>query len=828
MKAFKKVALLSISLFSTFSVASAAMLTLAEDGEAKATIVLQENANERLTQAAQDLQHYLSKIAGVKIPLVEDNGEISGVVLNVGSTKASRQNDRLPKKGNPESYRITVRDNAIFFEGRYPTSSAFAVYEFLEKQLGVRWFAPGADWEFVPENPSPGTLVVDVKDSQTIPETSPRVWSGHDWTEEWTRWNLRNRTVQSERVPKRNFQNQMYRIFPPSKYAKSNPEYFPLVDGKRWIPPSDEYRNWWPSMGNEEVHRVTVKYIRDYFDENPESDSFSLGMDDIWYMCGDEKSRAMDASPEDYANKNFSSRFYKFINLIARELKKTHPDKYIGVLVYNITQELPADVPKIEDNVFGYMTETSALWYNPEVKSRNQTLTREWAKRMKHLSRYDYFGMGTFAPRVYPHLMAEQIKLDKSLGFEGMYVEVYTFLPHTAPMMWAFSKLQWNHQLDVDQLLEEFYQKMFGPAADTMKQYFSTLEKSWNEMRPGHQGWDHRNILRQAVSISPDAARKAKALIDEAQQQAKTDVEKRRLDVIAGGLQYANYAILGYDLANRIGARSVESVKDGRELLSALREWKALVDERDAFWPQARKRDDLLGHNLKGLYEQGLEKRGEGYLQTNPRQLDSPVLPGVLSLMEWYQNNSPEQLAAIQTEVTALLPDKAMAQSIQDFLWVNENRPASILKNGSFTAGQTHPSEWTSWARYGGAVFERGEGYNGKPGICVQSTSVAQGANVTVLKQEVALNGVQRVFATTWAKTHHLEKGELTLRFRNKKGWLKGEGSRVRASAFPQDGWQQIYVSAAVPADSEEVVLMLGVSDGAVSYSDVQLFAIEE
>ena len=113
--------------------------------------------------------------------------------------------------------------------------------------------------------------------------------------------------------------------------------------------------------------------------------------------------------------------------------------------------------------------------------------------------------MGTFCPRVYPHTMAEQVKFDKSLGLEGMYTEVYTFLPHTAPMIWAFAKLQWDHTLDIDALLWDFYSKMYGDAAPRMKQYFDLLERSWGEPREGRRGWVHRNIVNQALSVSPQA-----------------------------------------------------------------------------------------------------------------------------------------------------------------------------------------------------------------------------------------------------------------------------------------------------------------------------------
>lgn len=211
----------------------AAPLVLARDGKPSATIILQADAPERMQQSARDLQLYIEKISGVKLPLNTDGQDVAGTTLNIGKTATATAAD-FPDAGlNPETYAIVQRGDDVYFTGNYPAPTAFAVYSFLESQLGVRWFAPGEDWEYVPQIARAGTLEVDVKSVVSTPDFSPRVWSGHRYGPEWDQWNLRNKTVQSEKVPRRNFQNNMYRVFPQSKYAKTHPEYYPLINGKR-------------------------------------------------------------------------------------------------------------------------------------------------------------------------------------------------------------------------------------------------------------------------------------------------------------------------------------------------------------------------------------------------------------------------------------------------------------------------------------------------------------------------------------------------------------------------------------------------------------------
>ena len=59
------------------------------------------------------------------------------------------------------------------------TAISYAVLSFIEQELGVRWFAPGDLWEYLPEVPE-GELTVAVADRVVTPGTPLRIWSGHD------------------------------------------------------------------------------------------------------------------------------------------------------------------------------------------------------------------------------------------------------------------------------------------------------------------------------------------------------------------------------------------------------------------------------------------------------------------------------------------------------------------------------------------------------------------------------------------------------------------------------------------------------------------------
>jgi len=811
--------------------AAADPLFLARDGKPAATIVIPANAPERISLAATELQHYVAKICGVELPIRRDGKRIEGTGLYIGRCEPSRDGDAPDKSLNPETYAIRVRDGNVFFAGRYPTPIYFAVVSFIEDVLGVRWFAPGDVWEYVPGG-TPGALTVEPREVVKVPDTSGRIWSGHNFAESWNRWNLRNKTVQSEVVPRRHFQNNLFRVFPPSKYANTHPEYYPLIDGKRWIPAAgDKY--WRPCESNPDVIRLTVEYARKWFDEHPEIDSFSVGMDDISHLCGCPNCRALDPRPDSYEKREFSDRHYKFVNTIAREIAKTHPNRYIGTLIYSIARQPPETVDRLENNVFGYITEVSARWCEPGRKEADHALTREWARRCQHLSRYDYFGLGTFTPRYYPHSMAEQIRFDKSLGLEAMYAELNTFLPHTAPMIWAFAKLQWDASLDIDALLNEFMTKMFGAAAPAMARYFDLLERSWNTPPPGRTDWEHRNIFIQAQAISPAAVDEGMTILTEAAGRADEPVIRRRIDTIRAALQYAGYAIRAYALSEEVIAEPVTDAASAERTAGNSVKIMQLSAERGPFWEATMKRDDLLGENLRGL-------AGKGYLMIGRiANLERGAVIGALRALDWYAKHAPARLPEARARLTGSVRGGA-ADILRAWLWMRDTRPANLLRNAGVdenaarTASQTSgaPAGWRTFGDTDRALYSLVPGAGREASTAARITGARSGA---VYLQVHEVRPGQRYLCVAYARPEGGENaaGHLSVRFQKPDGlWHPRTDLEPQVYMIRETAWQPLMVTATVPEGAGRLVLMIGAKNlpenAAVLFDDAGLYRLPD
>ena len=54
----------------------------------------------------------------------------------------------------------------------------------------------------------------------------------------------------------------------------------------------------------------------------------------------------------------------------------------------------------------------------------------------------------------------------------------------TYPMVWLQSRLLWNPEYSVDELLGDYIRNSFGPAADTMRRFHDLIISRWEGIRP--------------------------------------------------------------------------------------------------------------------------------------------------------------------------------------------------------------------------------------------------------------------------------------------------------------------------------------------------------
>src|SRR2546430_3855341 len=121
---FKSAAIAALAGFSLSLCAVAAEkgLVLAENGQPKSSIVIAAEPDAKTKLAAEELQSYVEKISGAKLPIVNDTTKPVGVSLLVGRSKATdalgvKVPSGLTNTRREEGFIISTRGERIVLAG---------------------------------------------------------------------------------------------------------------------------------------------------------------------------------------------------------------------------------------------------------------------------------------------------------------------------------------------------------------------------------------------------------------------------------------------------------------------------------------------------------------------------------------------------------------------------------------------------------------------------------------------------------------------------------------------------------------------------------------
>jgi hypothetical protein len=176
-----------------------AKVTLVQDGQPRAVIVLAEKPTRSAQLAARELQEHLRLMSGAVAPIATEAQERPklSTPIYVGESKATRRMGFVSYRFAPQESLVRITDKAVVLLGRddpdtgpityekngawpgfnrmkafHRVGSLYAVYEFLERFCGVRWYMPTDIGRVVPKRK---TLVLEPTEVRTRPWTSYRV-----------------------------------------------------------------------------------------------------------------------------------------------------------------------------------------------------------------------------------------------------------------------------------------------------------------------------------------------------------------------------------------------------------------------------------------------------------------------------------------------------------------------------------------------------------------------------------------------------------------------------------------------------------------------------
>ena len=574
-------------------------ITLVSEGEPSASIVVAQNPTHSAKLAALELQYHIRKITGAILPIRTDREEITGTRILVGQSK---QTNALGIKGDGfESleYLIQFRPNTIILIGRDwqdteenrkelgrdtygrtiqssrhnidyhkatgqaeqgaksitmpgffdDQGTCYATYHFLERFCGVRWYGPT---ELNIVLPAKKTLIVrggDIRRSRDLKHIHAL---GGGWPIIKVQWNNPN-------DDELNLYWRRLRIGG-EKWAGNHTIWRKTV---REVFNNPEYQAKGRGSGsqlcytNPKLVQEVAHVARDYFDGKELRDGFkamgdyfAVVPDDNYSWCKCEKcQRILAVSKEDkrgggfFSNARNSYYIFNFVNEVAKEVRKTHPHKFIAALAYS-SYAYPPKGLELEPNICVAPCLHICYGYDKKTYYENDmAIYRAWLEEGdRPLYLWNYFhhpmepaviGKWNCFPCFMPDVISREIKRYHKDGIRGV------FLCGIGQQLDYYLYTQTAFDVDTDyrQLVDEFFDLYFGSASESMKKFYYRIseinreegivgispEKSWTKLG------------------TPERMRELGVYIDEAVKLAETEIEKRRVDTWKKGVwEYMN------------------------------------------------------------------------------------------------------------------------------------------------------------------------------------------------------------------------------------------------------------------------------------------------
>lgn len=145
---------------------------LADGGVTEYKILVSAESSTVEGTASRELQKYLKQITGVMFPIVTDDSVRISVYekyISIGETALKEKANINNKNMNSDGYVIKTVGETLFIVGERGAGTLFGVYGFLDDYLGVRFLT--ADYEYVPQTQK---ITIDSIDDREIPAIANR------------------------------------------------------------------------------------------------------------------------------------------------------------------------------------------------------------------------------------------------------------------------------------------------------------------------------------------------------------------------------------------------------------------------------------------------------------------------------------------------------------------------------------------------------------------------------------------------------------------------------------------------------------------------------
>lgn len=593
--------------------AGQARVELVVAGQARAVVVLPDKSLPAQELAARELIYHVHKATGAELPLCRETDSPSGMKypVYVGPCRAAKAAGLDAEGLPPSGHLVKTTGNALFLLGKDRNRGAigsywtadwqgtlYAVYDFLESEMGVRWLWPGELGEHIPMRTTLAVAAIDRRGHPRFREACLRPAGSKDaprpgWSsplahasyhEAQKLFLIRHRFGAVENL---DYGHAFSRYW--ARFEKTHPEFFnQLPDGTRrpldgfpggdritmcvsepgfwkqvvadWVGKSERrpenvpYRPYVNACENDTPGMCTCPRCRSWdasdlrFHLHPywgngiiphNSRRFTLA-EAPWGEVDPGSGKAVEPP-------SVSDRYARFYIELLREARKVDPAARVAGYAYANYWKAPVTHDLDLNGVLVIYVPAVGFPYTAKMSAEFRANWDGWRKLGAELMlRPNLTHAGANLPIFYARQLAADFSYAAARGMAGTaFDSLLGAWSAQGPTLYTLTRIHERPDWPVDRILDEYY-AAFGPAEQAVRAYFGYWERHSAALEPEkvlrygaeEQGGGFKNYVRIAHRLfTPKDFAAAQVLLDEAKREAGSDARaSQRVAFLQQGL----------------------------------------------------------------------------------------------------------------------------------------------------------------------------------------------------------------------------------------------------------------------------------------------------
>lgn len=454
-----------------------------KDGQAQAVIVKQMDYQVPWNDAIYEFRDNVHLATGVTLPIVSmtDLSQVPAdhirILIGPGMITESLGIDS--NNLGEETYRLARIGSYFVLTGNNPDSIMWAVSDYLDRYMGVRWLWPGEAGTYVPRADS---IVIPEINVTKQPDLARRILKvgpggkrapkeGHEWA---------RHHMLGDRSPIQ-FGHAFMNWW--ERYGESHPDYFavPPAGKNQMIPSRIKF-----DVSNPAVDEAIIQEWNDA----GQPEYWNVSPNDGTGFCVSPSCLAMDVPANPPVDKvwsgeaNLTARYVTFWNRLLEKMKLINPNVKLATYAYSAYREPPpADMKFPADGVVigivhSYREAAYEAWEG-------------WANaQAKLLLRPNWWHTGAVAPYLPLHETGEFFIHARENGMYGFdFDSIMGYWGTQGANYYVIARLSARPDLTVDDVISE-YTSAFGSASSIIEEYLRFWEAFTEEVDytiPGDQ-----------------------------------------------------------------------------------------------------------------------------------------------------------------------------------------------------------------------------------------------------------------------------------------------------------------------------------------------------